>query len=131
MSNETALIIGGSKGMALDTAKRLAARGIDLILVPRGEQGLKDAVSDIGNNVNVETVILDLYDLVAVSDFAKRIEADKRHIKYLVNAAGYFNPVPFLDHTREDYKAYMDVNEALFFISQAVAKNMKAAVRIC
>ena len=48
-------------------------------------------------------------------------------IKYMVNAAGYFNPRSFLEHTGEDYNAYMELNRAGFFISQAVAKNMIAA----
>ena len=125
MTQETALIIGGSKGMALDTAKRLARRGVNLILTARGAGGLEAAKAEIGTSVTVETVTLDLYDRDAVVKFAKTVEEDTRHIKYLVNAAGYFNPVPFLDHSLEDYKAYMDINEALFFISQAAAKNMK------
>ena len=49
-----------------------------------------------------------------------------RHIKYLVNAAGYFKPTPFLEHTHKDYDTYLDLNRAAFFISQAVAKNMAA-----
>jgi NAD(P)-dependent dehydrogenase (short-subunit alcohol dehydrogenase family) len=49
-----------------------------------------------------------------------------RHIKYLVNAAGYFKPTPFVEHTQADYDAYLELNRALFFISQAVAKNMAA-----
>ncbi|MBX3328502.1 MAG: SDR family oxidoreductase [Nitrospira sp.] len=48
------------------------------------------------------------------------------HIKYLVNAAGYFKPTPFLDHTPENYDSYLSLTRALFFISQAVAKNMAA-----
>lgn len=125
MTQDTALLVGGSKGMALDTAKRLAKRGIGLILVARGKEGLAKAKAEIGDSVQVETVTLDLYDRDAVAEFSKTIEDDSRHIKYLVNAAGYFNPVPFLDHKPEDYKAYMDINEAIFFISQAAAKNMK------
>ena len=125
MSNETALLVGGSKGMALDTAQRLAARGVNLILVARGADSLASAKAEIDNRVDVETVVLDLYDRSAVTEFAQKIEHDPRHIKYLVNAAGYFNPVPFLDHTLDDYKAYMDINEAIFFISQAAARNMK------
>ena len=49
-----------------------------------------------------------------------------RHIKYLVNAAGYFKPTPFLEHRPTDYDLYLDLNRAFFFISQAVAKNMAA-----
>ena len=46
------------------------------------------------------------------------------HVKYLVNAAGYFKPTKFLDHSNDDYNAYMELNRSLFFISQAVSKNM-------
>ena len=127
MARETALLIGGSKGMALDAAKRVAKRGIDIILVARNEDDLSKAKAEISteNDVSVETVSLDLYDREAVFEYAEKLENDQRHIKYLVNAAGYFNPVPFLEHSLKDYKAYMDINEAVFFISQAVAKNMK------
>lgn len=48
--------------MALDTAKRLAKRGVNLILVARKQDGLVNAKAEIGQNVNVETVMLDLYD---------------------------------------------------------------------
>lgn len=125
MTNETALIIGGSKGMALDTSKRLAKQGINLILVARDAKGLENAKNEIESEVEIDLVTLDLYDRNAVSDFIKKIDSDTRYIKYLVNAAGYFNPVPFLDHSLDDYNAYMDINQAFFFISQAVAKNMK------
>lgn len=125
ITNETALIVGGSKGMALDTAKRLAKRGINLILVARGEEGLNQAKEEISDAVTIDTVSLDLYDKDAVFSYAKTLENDERYIKYLVNAAGYFKPTPFLEHSHEDYHTYMDINEAIFFISQAVAKNMK------
>lgn len=72
MSKETALFIAGSKGMALDTAKRLAKRGVNLILVAREQDGLDNAKAEIGQNVNVETVMLDLYDYKAVDEFAKK-----------------------------------------------------------
>ena len=42
-----------------------------------------------------------------------------------MNAAGYFKPVSFLDHSPADYAAQMDINQAFFFITQAVAKNMQ------
>ena len=42
-------------------------------------------------------------------------------ISYLVNAAGYFNPKAFIDHSMADYDTYMELNKATFRISQAVA----------
>ena len=41
-----------------------------------------------------------------------------------MNAAGYFNPKPFLSHEGSDYDTYASLNRATFFISQAVANNM-------
>jgi len=43
-----------------------------------------------------------------------------------VNAAGFFKPVSFLEHLEADYDLQMDMNKAFFFITRAVAKNMKA-----
>jgi NAD(P)-dependent dehydrogenase (short-subunit alcohol dehydrogenase family) len=48
------------------------------------------------------------------------------HISGLVNAAGYFSPKPFLEQSRSDYRNYHDLNESLFFITQAVSENMKS-----
>ncbi|WP_370977918.1 SDR family NAD(P)-dependent oxidoreductase [Agaribacterium sp. ZY112] len=126
MNKQTALIIGGSKGIGLDTARRLAARNIDLILVAREQKALDLARQDIQANsdVKIETHSVDLYDESAVTGFISIISKLDRHISYLVNAAGYFKPTSFLEHTKQDYRAYLDLNEALFFITQAVAKNM-------
>ena len=123
----TALLIGGSKGMALATARRLAQRHVNLILVARDAEALAQAKSSIESetDVCVETIETDLYNEIAVNSLIEQINRDQRHINYLVNAAGYFNPVPFLEHTRKDYRAYLDINEAIFFITQAVANNMK------
>lgn len=122
---KTALLIGGSKGIALDVAKRLASRDINLILVARDEKALSKAKSDINSNVSIETIALDLYDFNSVELFSKQLENEARPINYLVNAAGYFKPAAFLEHSLSDYKNYMDINQSIFFISQAVSKNMK------
>lgn len=127
MKSTTHYLIGGSKGIALDTAKRLAQRGEPLTLVARGATALaaaKQELAEIGNAA-VETLECDLFDPAAVDELIARIAADPRHITGLVNAAGYFFPKPFLEQTREDYRKYLDINESLFFITQAVAENMK------
>ncbi|MGH1351419.1 MAG: SDR family NAD(P)-dependent oxidoreductase [Methyloligellaceae bacterium] len=128
MSNKTALIIGGSKGMALDAALRLARRGVNLVLVARDAGGLASARTAITGeyNVAVETISADLYKRADVDALIENIDGRTSGISYLLNAVGYFKPVSFLDHTREDYNIYMGMNEAIFFITQAVSRNMKA-----
>ncbi|BDX05188.1 SDR family NAD(P)-dependent oxidoreductase [Planctobacterium marinum] len=74
----------------------------------------------------VETVSVDLYDFDQVQSFITTVESDSRHINKLINAAGFFKPVSFIESSAEDYNAQMDINKAFYFITQAVAKNMKA-----
>jgi NAD(P)-dependent dehydrogenase (short-subunit alcohol dehydrogenase family) len=125
-TNKKALIIGGSSGMGLATAKRLLGQGIGVHLVARNEQRLAQAKSELSALGKVETSSVDLYDPAAVDQFITSIHASKEHVQYLVNAAGYFSPRPFVDHGREDYDKYHDLNRSTFFITQAVAANMKS-----
>ncbi len=49
---------------------------------------------------------------------------EMKDVKCLINAAGVFSPKAFLEHTSEDYDAYVDLNKATFFVTQQVANNM-------
>ena len=126
MKNEpSALIVGGSSGIGLAIAKRLSARDVPTIVVGRTRAKLDAAAEEIGGS-GVTTVEADLYreeDVGALDAGAGNHDAP---IRYLVNAAGYFNPTPFLDHTTADYDRYLGLNRAMFFVTQAVAKNMAA-----
>lgn len=122
-----ALVVGGSSGMGLETAKNLSKQGIRTLIVSRHAKDVETQVMLKTNlSDNFETIALDLYDQDKVEAFISQLNNEKRHIKYLVNAAGYFKPVSFLDHTNKDYDMQMDINKAFFFITQAVAQNMKA-----
>ena len=122
---KNALIIGGSTGMGLDTAKRLAARGVAVTITGREAAKLKQAAVELKKAGAPEVVIksVDLYDRVQVDAFAGEIAAASAH-DYLVNSAGYFFPTPFLKHTRENFHQYHDINESIFFLTQAVAQKM-------
>lgn len=121
-----ALIVGGSSGMGLVAAKRLVERGIATVIVGKSPDKLAAAKADLSSSGQIEAILADLYlanDVRRIVDF---VSDHTVHIKYLVNAAGYFKPMPFLAHRHEDYDVYLGLNRALFFISQAVAKNMAA-----
>lgn len=120
-----ALIIGGSTGMGKATAKRLLQRGVSVHIVARDETKLARAQSELSSFGEVRTSSVDLYDPEAVKQFIAGLTAADVRIGYLVNSAGYFFPKPFLDHSAEDYDKYHDLNKSTFFITQAVAANMK------
>lgn len=119
-----ALIVGGSTGMGLATAQLLNARGVRTVLVGRSGEHLDVAVQQLVSPELVETFVADLYDSAALEQLIAHINNRGDHIQHLVNAAGTFNPKPFIEHSHQDYDSYMNLNRALFLISQAVAKNM-------
>jgi NAD(P)-dependent dehydrogenase (short-subunit alcohol dehydrogenase family) len=121
-----ALIVGGSTGVGFETAKRLLDQGNTVMILSHNQTRLDEVKSKLQSVGNVETACVDLYNNAAVERFIEQIKAEKRHIKYLENAAGYFKPVSFLDHTTADYDQQLDINKAFFFITQEVAQNMKA-----
>jgi NAD(P)-dependent dehydrogenase (short-subunit alcohol dehydrogenase family) len=120
-----ALIIGGSSGMGKQTAKRLLRRGGQVFLVARDPAKLAAAKTELEVDGPVQTASVDLYDEGQVEAFIARLQQEPRHLKYLVNTAGVFKPTPFLEHTKADYDKYLVLNKSFFFITQAVAANMK------
>jgi short-subunit dehydrogenase len=100
---ETTYIIGGSTGIGLATARLIVDKGRNVLLVGRDQRKMDQAVASLGKPEQVEARTIDLRDQVQVDELIGAIEAETRHIEALVNAAGYFKPVPFLEHSAEDY----------------------------
>lgn len=125
MNIHTALIIGGSTGMGRATAESLLKRGISVTLVARNKERLNNAVSQLSSLGEVNCYQLDLYSRKDIDSFIQIIKHNQTHIHHLVNAAGMFSPRAFLEHTVEDYDNYMELNRAMFFITQGVAENMR------
>jgi NAD(P)-dependent dehydrogenase (short-subunit alcohol dehydrogenase family) len=122
---KNALINGGSTGMGLDTAKRLGTRGVAVTIAGRDPAKLDKAAIAIqqAGSPRVTTKAVDLYDSAQVNGFARELSTGTA-FDYLVNSAGYFFPTPFLNHTRENFHQYHDINESFFFLTQAVAQRM-------
>ena len=120
-----ALIVGGSSGIGKQAARRLLKRGVELILLARDREKLEAVSKELAPDGPIQTTAVDLYAQDQVDAFIERLNAESRHIKYLINAAGTFKPTGFLEHTKSDYDKYLDLNRSFFFITQAVARNMK------
>ncbi|MBL4636918.1 MAG: SDR family oxidoreductase, partial [Kofleriaceae bacterium] len=125
-SNISALIIGGSSGIGYATAKQLLQAGISTTIIGNKPDKLERAQSELSQLGSVQAIQADLNKTEDLTRLSTHISDHSKHIKYLVNAAGYFSPTSFLDHTQEDYDTYMELNKAVFFLSQTVARNMIA-----
>ncbi|MEM8848230.1 MAG: SDR family oxidoreductase, partial [Bacteroidota bacterium] len=82
---------------------------------------LKAFKSEAGENV--VTYKVDITNKEEVNELISNINA-LDNLDYLVNASGIFGPKAFLNHTKEDYDSYLDLNRGFFFITQAAAKKM-------
>ncbi|KIC14264.1 SDR family NAD(P)-dependent oxidoreductase [Leisingera sp. ANG-Vp] len=122
MTTDTALIIGGSSGMGLETARQLVKAGQHVTLLGSSAAKLETARAELGALAGVRRI--DLTDTAAVETLAAELKDGSSRISKLVNAAGVFAPKPFLEHGPEDYDRYMSLNRATFFLTQAVAANM-------
>ena len=123
---EVAMIVGGSSGMGFAIAKQLHEEGINLLLLGSRLNKLEAAKETLTGSATVDIVQADLLNQDDVELVLAQINDSQQHIKYMVNAAGYFNPKPFLEHNYDDYNIYADFNRAGFFISQAVSQNMSS-----
>ena len=119
-----ALIIGGSSGMGFETAKLLAKNGVEVVIVGNNETKLEHALSDLQTIGTASAIQANLYRKESVQRIVDYINKSETNIGYLVNAAGYFSPKPFIEHTEDDYEIYMGLNKSIFTLSQAVASNM-------
>lgn len=117
-AGKTALIIGGTSGIGKATAELLAEGGATVHVVGTNVTKLKSLSHD--HIIKHQASITDEQEVNHLIDEINQMRA----INFLVNSSGIFGPKPFLDHTVEDYNAYLDLNRGFFFLTQAVAKKM-------
>jgi NAD(P)-dependent dehydrogenase (short-subunit alcohol dehydrogenase family) len=128
-SGKKLLVVGGTSGMGLETARMVLSAGGAVVVVGHRADKAEAAQRELAHLGNVTSVVADLSSDAGVSALLETIQSDHGDIDLLVNAAGVFFPKPFLEHTDADYEQYMTLNKAMFFITQAVAGHLVAAKR--
>jgi NAD(P)-dependent dehydrogenase (short-subunit alcohol dehydrogenase family) len=128
-SGHKLLVVGGSSGMGLATARQVLARGGSAVIVGRQPAKTAEALRQLQPLGQVTAVNADIGRGEGVQQLLHHLSEEHRDISLLVNAAGVFFPKPFLEHTEKDYDQYQALNRATFFITQQVAAQMVAAGR--
>jgi NAD(P)-dependent dehydrogenase (short-subunit alcohol dehydrogenase family) len=108
--DRVALVTGGSKGIGYACAERLLADGFAVAICARNA----DEVSAAAGRLGLPDKVLGLRsDVGSVEDCAALVPAvlDRfGRIDALVNNAGVYTPVPFLEMTADTWDTLMDIN---------------------
>jgi NAD(P)-dependent dehydrogenase (short-subunit alcohol dehydrogenase family) len=93
LSGQTVVVIGGSAGIGLETARRARAEGAELILAARNPERLEQAAGELGAR---STAAFDASDIEAVERFWGDLPTPIDHL--LLTAGGpYYAPLAELD----------------------------------
>ena len=123
------VVIGGTSGIGKAVASLVLSSGGSALLIGRREAKTKEALLELDSRGEVSGWTVDITSGAGRAGLIDHLQARHADATLLVNAAGVFAPKPFLEHTESDYDRYLEINRALFFITQRVAKNMVAGKR--
>src|SRR3954452_25546184 len=93
LGGQTVVVIGGSAGIGLETARRARAEGADLILTARNPERLQAAAAELGA---VSAATFDADDSAGLEAFFAHLEGPIDHV--MVTAGGpYYAPLAEMD----------------------------------
>jgi len=120
LSGQTVVVIGGSAGIGLETARRAREQGADVVLTGRDPNRLREAAEEVDA---ARTAAFDATDPVALTAFFEDLPGPVDHV--LVSGGGpYYAPLAELDFD----EARQDVERHLF-TPLLVARLATGAVR--
>jgi NAD(P)-dependent dehydrogenase (short-subunit alcohol dehydrogenase family) len=120
LTGQTVVVIGGSSGMGLETARLARAEGADVILTGRNPGRLEQAAAEIGAH---STAAFDATDPAALDRFFAGLPGQIDHV--MVTGPGpYYAPLADLDRDR----AHRDF-DAHLWLAIAVAQHAVGRVR--
>ncbi|HSZ42437.1 MAG TPA: SDR family oxidoreductase [Trebonia sp.] len=105
LRGQTLVVIGGSSGMGLETARHARAEGAEVVLVGRNRGRLEHAATEVGAS---GTAAFDATDPDALQRFFAGLPGPVGHV--MVTGPGpYYAPLADLDHerTQRDWDAHM------------------------
>jgi NAD(P)-dependent dehydrogenase (short-subunit alcohol dehydrogenase family) len=121
------IVVGGSAGMGRQVAVDVVHHGGTAVIVGRSKARVDDTVAELeGGGGQAWGITAELTDRSAVADVQHELAEHHRDATLLVNAAGFFVPKPFLEYDAGFYDSYLELNYALFFLTQTVVASMIA-----
>jgi NAD(P)-dependent dehydrogenase (short-subunit alcohol dehydrogenase family) len=120
LAGQTVVVIGGSAGIGLETARRARAEGADVILTARNPERLEHAARELGA---LSTAAFDATDTDAVEQFFEGLPAPIDHV--VVTAGGpHYESLAEMDFARA--RRFLDEH---LILPLHVARNAAGKVR--
>jgi NAD(P)-dependent dehydrogenase (short-subunit alcohol dehydrogenase family) len=130
---KAALVVGGGTGIGYAAAVRLARRGYAVVLAGRRGDVLDEAAAQLRSAVDGALVETVAGDGGVEADAERMVRATANAfggLDVLVNCAGIYDPVHFLDLTEETWRRTMSTTlDAQLYVSVAAARRMAEAGR--
>src|SRR5215467_889474 len=123
------VVVGGSSGMGRQTAKDVVAAGGSAVIIGEDPGKVEDTVKELAEDGTAYGITADLADREQVERVCQQLAEKHADATLLVNAAGFFIPKTFLDYDGASYDAYLELDRAIFFLTQTVARGMVAQGR--
>lgn len=123
------LVVGGTSGIGLETARMVAEQGGSVVIVgnraEKAEAARKELAALVGES-KVVAYSADLTDFASVKGLIEKLAAEHQDIDLVVNSAGIYYPKAFVEHSLEDYDNFLNLNRAIFFLTRHVAAELVA-----
>ena len=127
MSNQVAIVTGGSRGLGRNTALHLAEKGIGVILTYHSQQAEAEAVVlEIAKKSQQAVALrLDVTDSKSFTAFAQQVQTvlqqtwQQERFQFLVNNAGIGIHASFAETTEEQFDQLVNIHlKSTFFLTQ-------------
>jgi len=113
IKGQTALITGAGKGLGKAVALALAAEGVNLALLARTENDLKNVVHEakkINGDIKISYAVSDVSDYNSVKQAIEKLKKEVGQIDILVNNAGIGKFGKFMDLDVAEWESVIKVN---------------------
>jgi NAD(P)-dependent dehydrogenase (short-subunit alcohol dehydrogenase family) len=120
LTGQTVVLIGGSAGIGLETARRARAEGADVVLTGRNPERLRAAADDIGAR---QTAAFDATDSRALRQFFDELPGTVDHVLVTAGGPSYR---PMLEMTADDIREALSSHAVL---GLEVARSAKPRMR--
>jgi NAD(P)-dependent dehydrogenase (short-subunit alcohol dehydrogenase family) len=123
-SDQKLVVVGGSSGIGKAAAMQVAAMGGRVVVIGKNKDRVDETVKKLSDHNPAYGIAADLADRKMVENVRKQLADEHMDANLLVNAAGLFLPKPFMDHDGQSYDSFLELDRAMFFITQTLVRGM-------